>query len=76
MNDPRCAHCMRPVLDYAIRMRERDRQLLCHPDFGLDCYSLVTLAGHATPCEYCRLIRDEQDAGRRANAFVHEMEQR
>jgi len=42
---------------------------LCHPDFGLDCYSLVTVSGHATPCLFCKQIRDEQDSLREAGHF-------
>ena len=30
-----------------------DEAWLCHPDDGLDCYRMVTLYHHATPCGQC-----------------------
>ena len=47
-----CAHCEQPVLGYG----KANDAALCHPDIGLDCYHLVTLYRHDTPCTiaYCR----------------------
>lgn len=45
----RCAHCRGPQIGYAAKGED----LLCHPDYGLDCYRLVTVYGHGMPCD-CR----------------------
>lgn len=48
---PNCAHCQQPITGYGTV----NDAILCHPDVGLDCYHLVTLYRHDTPCEipYC-----------------------
>lgn len=51
-----CAHCHGPQIGSAYV----DRQPLCHPDYGLDCYRLVTLYRHAMPCS-CRGASDHPD---------------
>lgn len=42
-----CAHCGDPQVGYAMA----GGQPLCHADFGLDCYRLVTVFKHPTPCD-------------------------
>jgi hypothetical protein len=42
-----CGHCQRPMRGYA----SAGTDWLCHPDDGIDCYRLVTLYGHSTPCD-------------------------
>lgn len=49
MGAERCVHCRRPADGYASSEAGR----LCHPDNGLDCYHLVTVYKHPTPC-VCR----------------------
>lgn len=44
-----CAHCGGPQVGFA----SVNLAPLCHPDYGLDCYRLVTVYGHLMPCE-CR----------------------
>ena len=46
-----CGHCGLPVVGYGTAHDAK----LCHPDFGLDCYHLVTLYHHQMPCDipYC-----------------------
>lgn len=64
--DVRCAHCTGLMLGQAGRqLPDSLYEPLCHPDWGLDCYSLVTVARHDTPCEWCRLVRIERDSIRR-----------
>lgn len=48
---PDCGHCLEPMVGYG----SAGKQLLCHPDIGMDCYKLVTLYKHTTPCsnEHC-----------------------
>jgi len=46
---PDCAHCGRPTRGFA----SMDEAWLCHPDDGLDCYRLVTVYHHTTPCGLC-----------------------
>lgn len=62
---PDCAHCGLPVKGYGTFGDAK----LCHPDIGLDCYHLVTLYRHQSPCEipYCtasvqRRLRREANA--------------
>lgn len=31
-----------------------DKQRVCHPDSGMDCYRLTTIYDHPTPCKPCR----------------------
>lgn len=65
-----CAHCTKPALGLATRrLPGNPQERLCHPDFGLDCYSLVTVAGHDTPCLNCKPIRVEQDQLRQLGQF-------
>lgn len=40
-----CAHCGQPALGFATRNDDR----LCHDD-ARDCYELVTVLRHPTPC--------------------------
>ena len=49
--DKPCAHCGQPMrgFGYLGRAGEPDR-FLCHPDTGPDCYHLVTVYDHPTPC--------------------------
>lgn len=42
-----CAHCERPMRG----MASAGDAWLCHPDYGVDCYHLVTLYGHKMPCD-------------------------
>jgi hypothetical protein len=56
-----CGHCGGPQRGYATV----NRTPLCHPDTGLDCYSLVTISGHPMPCDrldadrrYCEAVDD------------------
>lgn len=49
-----CAHCGREVSGYAAV----NGQQLCHPDYGLDCYRLVTIYKHPMPCP-CRHATSE-----------------
>ena len=45
-----CAHCGGPMRGFA-RLND---DWLCHPDDeGMDCYHLVTVWCHATPCTTC-----------------------
>lgn len=46
---PSCGHCGRVQDGYAAV----GNTPLCHPDEGMDCFKLVTLYGHATPCDTC-----------------------
>lgn len=64
-----CGHCGGPLRGYGSAGGVK----LCHPDNGLDCYSLVTLSGHTTPCptidadwRYCEAVDD----------FIAELEER
>jgi hypothetical protein len=41
-----CGHCQRPMRGHA----STGGVWLCHPDDGMDCYTLVTLYGHGAPC--------------------------
>jgi hypothetical protein len=41
-----CGHCEQPMRG----MASKGDTWLCHPDEGIDCYRLVTVYGHATPC--------------------------
>lgn len=59
--DMTCAHCRRVQVGRAgITIRNPEtgvglaEMALCHPDYGLDCYRLVTVHGHAMPCPSCR----------------------
>lgn len=45
-----CAHCRRPDSDGHGMVGD---QRLCHPDYGMDCYKLVTVYHHPMPCD-CR----------------------
>jgi hypothetical protein len=50
----RCAHCERPMNDYAGGYaRGYHNELLCHPnaDNRPDCYALVTRYQHLVPCD-------------------------
>jgi hypothetical protein len=49
----RCHHCWGPVKGWA----SFDGNALCHPDFGLDCYHLVTVYDHEMACPQCVDIR-------------------
>lgn len=49
-----CGHCERLMRG----MASAGDVWLCHPDSGVDCYHLVTLYGHPTPCD--RLEADER----------------
>lgn len=58
---PTCGHCLGPLRGYGASGDTK----LCHPDDGLDCYALVTLSGHQTPCKtldadrrYCEAVDD------------------
>ena len=66
-----CAHCTKPALNPIVSgtIYGEPRGTYCHPDFGLDCYSLVTISGHDTPCLNCKPIRVEQDQLRRLGQF-------
>lgn len=44
-----CAHCAQPMRGYATV----GPQYLCHPDDGIDCYKMVTVYRHPTPCAAC-----------------------
>jgi hypothetical protein len=50
-DSPLCGHCGQPVQGYGYA----GGQALCHPHQGLDCYHLVTLYRHPTPCGECKL---------------------
>lgn len=46
-----CAHCQRPNRGVAVSgYATVDGKFVCHPDVGVDCYRLVTLYKHPTPC--------------------------
>lgn len=50
----RCAHCQGPQIGMAaVGDNNGGTRMLCHPDYGLDCYRLVTVYGHGMPCN-CR----------------------
>jgi hypothetical protein len=60
-HEPTCGHCGGPLRGYGNVHGVK----VCHPDDGLDCYALVTLAGHDMPCEtldadrrYCEAVDD------------------
>ncbi len=44
-----CAHCAHPARGYSTVQDS----VLCHPDYGLDCYQLVTVYLHPMPCRQC-----------------------
>ena len=44
-----CAHCGGRQRGFA----GMGANLLCHPDFGMDCYQMVTVYHHPMPCESC-----------------------
>lgn len=48
-----CAHCLLEPRGYATGGDDR----LCHPDTGIDCYRLVTVYHHPTPCQHCHEAR-------------------
>ena len=50
---PTCAHCLGVQVGFA----GIGDQVLCHPDYGIDCYRLVTIYSHAMPCPACRDAR-------------------
>lgn len=64
LSGPDCAHCQLPTLGYGTAHSAP----LCHPDIGLDCYHLVTLYRHTTPCTiaYC-LASVQRRTAREAN---------
>jgi len=64
-----CTHCTKPALGFGAYTSDKGVLRLCHPDFGLDCYSLVTVSGHDTPCLHCKPIRVEQDQLRQLGQF-------
>lgn len=45
----RCGHCTHPALG----MAAANGVQLCHPDDNIDCYRLVTIYHHPTPCRPC-----------------------
>ena len=52
MNNPLfalCGHCGFERLGLA----SVNDQYLCHPDYGMNCYRLVTVYDHPMPCECC-----------------------
>jgi hypothetical protein len=53
IGERRCAHCGFELLGYA----SVGLDLLCHPDFGIDCYRLVTIYHHDIPCRTCHEAR-------------------
>ena len=44
-----CGHCCQVMQGFA----SAQGHWLCHPDEGMDCYSAVTLHGHAMRCTIC-----------------------
>jgi hypothetical protein len=54
---PTCGHCSGPQRGYARAYGEH----LCHPDDGMDCYHLVTVYHHPTPCGGCSAERAHQE---------------
>lgn len=58
----RCVHCGGELRGYA----GVETGLICHPDtLGLDCYRLVTVYHHETPCFACEDVRRLQDEDHR-----------
>ena len=54
-----CGHCGQRQLG-ALNHYDRggataDGTPLCHPDFGMECYRLVTVYHHPTPCPECEV---------------------
>lgn len=53
-NTSKCAHCERPMNDYAGgTSRGYHNEMLCHPNAKNrpDCYRLVTIYKHPAPCD-------------------------
>lgn len=60
-----CAHCSGPQNGSASVTQYDDARKpvhkpLCHPDYGMDCYSLVSVYGHSMPCQ-CRGASEHPD---------------
>lgn len=57
---PVCGHCCGPLRGYGgINRIDGDGPiLLCHPDYGLNCYGAVTVYGHTTPCEKAACLQE------------------
>lgn len=57
-----CGHCGGQLRGNA----EANDVPVCHPDRGMDCYLMVTVWGHDTPCSDCSALRqrDEADSSR------------
>lgn len=48
-----CGHCQGPQIGHSNVFEGKQRVPLCHPDYGMDCYHLVTVYRHSIPCD-CR----------------------
>ncbi len=46
MKKRKCSHCGEPMKGMASISQDGETHWLCHPDFGMDCYRLVTVRGH------------------------------
>jgi hypothetical protein len=46
-----CGHCSQPQRGFASVTYAGAPMPLCHPDDGPDCYRLVTVYHHPTPCD-------------------------
>lgn len=53
IGEKRCSHCGFGMLGYA----SVGLDFLCHPDAGIDCYRLVTVYHHESPCQTCHEAR-------------------
>jgi hypothetical protein len=63
-----CGHCLGPMRGHAAISDASGETWLCHPDQGLDCYRLVTLYGHPTPCATCGTRGSQGDFEGRGDA--------
>ena len=50
VSGPKCAHCEKPQRGRA----SYNMEPLCHPNEGMDCYTLVSREHHEMPCYPCQ----------------------
>lgn len=55
-----CSHCGGPQIGMASITQDGQYRPVCHPDYGMNCYELVTIHGHSMPCN-CRGSSEHPD---------------